>query len=105
MHWLRNSLIALGRRAGRAGYHGAVLRVEFTIEPFVEGQPGPHVLSGVAAAEAMGVTVEFGPFGSTCTVAPGQAGAVLGAIVDAAVANGASNVTVDIARLDDEPLR
>jgi hypothetical protein len=30
---------------------------------------------------------------------------VLGAIVDAAVANGASNVTVDIARLDDEPLR
>ena len=105
MHWLRNSLIALGRRAGRAGYHGAVLRVEFTIEPFVEGQPGPHVLSGVAAAEAMGVAVEFGPFGSTCTVAPGQAGAVLGAIVDAAVANGASNVTVDIARLDDEPLR
>ncbi len=105
MHWLRNSLIALGRRAGRAGYHGAVLRVEFTIEPFVEGQPGPHVLSGVAAAEAMGVTVEFGPFGSTCTVAPGQAGAVLGAIVDAAVANGATNVTVDIARLDDEPLR
>jgi hypothetical protein len=105
VHWLRNSLIALGRRAGRAGYHGAVLRVEFTIEPFVEGQPGPHVLSGVAAAEAMGVTVEFGPFGSTCTVAPGQAGAVLGAIVDAAVANGASNVTVDIARLDDEPLR
>jgi hypothetical protein len=53
----------------------------------------------------MGVTVEFGPFGSTCTVAPGQAGAVLGAIVDAAVANGATNVTVDIARLDDEPLR
>jgi hypothetical protein len=30
---------------------------------------------------------------------------VLGAIVDAAVANGATNVTVDIARLDDEPLR
>ncbi|MBU6317731.1 MAG: hypothetical protein KGR47_14555 [Acidobacteria bacterium] len=79
-----------------------MLRLEFTIEPFVEGQPGPHVLSGVAAAEAMGVAVEFGPFGSTCTVAPEQAGAVLGAIVDAAVANGASNVTVDIARLDDE---
>jgi hypothetical protein len=80
--------------------------VEFTIEPFVEGQPGPHVLSGVAAAEAMGVTVEFGPFGSTCTVAPDQVGVVLGAIVDAAVANGATNVTVDIARLDDgEPLR
>lgn len=91
-----------GRHCDPDGYHGAVLRLEFTIEPFVEGQPGPHVLSGVAAAEAMGVAVEFGPFGSTCTVAPEQAGAVLGAIVDAAVANGASNVTVDIARLDDE---
>ena len=99
-------MTAAGRRVGRAGYHDAVLRLEFTIEPFVEGQPGPHVLSGVAAAEAMGVTVEFGPFGSTCTVTPQQVGAVLGAIVDAAVANGATNVTVDIARLDDgEPQR
>lgn len=94
-------MTAAGRRVGPAGYHDAVLRLEFTIEPFVEGQPGPHVLSGVAAAEAMGVTVEFGPFGSTCTVTPQQVGAVLGAIVDAAVANGATNVTVDIARLDE----
>lgn len=78
-----------------------MLRLEFTIEPFVEGQPGPHVLSGVAAAEAMGVVVEFGPFGSSCTLAAERAGAVLGAIVDAAVANGATNVTVDIARLDE----
>ena len=29
---------------------GAVLTLEFTIEPFVEGQPGPHVLEAVAAA-------------------------------------------------------
>jgi hypothetical protein len=49
----------------------------------------------------MGVAVEFGPFGSTCTVTPQQVGTVLGAIVDAAVANGATNVTVDIARLDE----
>jgi hypothetical protein len=80
-----------------------VLRLEFTIEPFVEGQPGPHVLSAVTAAESLGVAVEFGPFGSSCVVPGERAGAVVGAIVDAAVANGATNVTVDIARLDDEP--
>jgi uncharacterized protein YqgV (UPF0045/DUF77 family) len=39
-----------------------VLHVEFTVEPFVEGQPGPHVRAAVAAVEAHGITVEFGPF-------------------------------------------
>lgn len=80
-----------------------MLRLEFTIEPFVEGQPGPHVLSAVAAAEAFGTVVEFGPFGSSCLVPGDRAGAVVGAIVDAAVANGASNVIIDIARLVAEP--
>ena len=41
------------------------LVVEFTIEPFVEGEPGPHVRAAVEAAEADGVTVDFGPFGTT----------------------------------------
>lgn len=88
---------------GRAHrYHGGVLRLEFTIEPFVEGRPGPHVLSAVAAAEQLGVMVEFGPFGSACTVDMAQVGHVVAAVVDAAVANGATNVTLDIARLPDE---
>ena len=41
------------------------LVVEFTIEPFVEGEPGPHVRAAVEAAEQSGVTVDFGPFGTT----------------------------------------
>jgi hypothetical protein len=73
-----------------------MLRLEFTIEPFVDGQPGPHVLAGVAAAEALGATVEFGPFGSSCTVADADAGGVLSALVDAAVANGATAIAVAI---------
>lgn len=73
-----------------------MLRLEFTIEPFVDGQPGPHVLAGVAAAEALGATVEFGPFGSSCTVADADAGAVLAGVVDAAVANGATAIAVAI---------
>ena len=43
----------------------AVQELEFTVEPFVEGRPGPHVTAAVDAARAAGATVEFGPVGST----------------------------------------
>lgn len=82
------------RRSSR--YDGLVVRVEFFIEPFAEGRPGPHVLAAVAAAEQRGLTVEFGPFGSSCDVAATEVGAVVAAVVDAAVANGASDVHVTV---------
>ena len=47
-------------------YADGVQELEFTVEPFVEGNPGPHVRAAVAAVESLGATVEFGPFGSTC---------------------------------------
>ncbi len=72
----------------------AALTLEFTIEPFVAGQPGPHVLEAVAAAEGLGATVEFGPFGSSCTVPVDRAGEVVGAIVAAAFAHGATHVSL-----------
>jgi hypothetical protein len=78
-----------------------VLTLEFTIEPFVEGNPGPHVLQAVAAAEAFGLTVDFGPFGSTCVVPAHQAGDVAQAILTAAFANGATHVSLAADRTDD----
>jgi hypothetical protein len=71
-----------------------VLTLEFTIEPFVEGNPGPHVLQAVAAAEAFGLDVDFGPFGSSLVVASDQAGEVARAILAAAFANGATHVSL-----------
>ena len=75
-----------------------MLTLEFTIEPFVEGQPGPHVMSAVAAVEALGVEVEFGPFGSACSIEESRAGEVAAAIFSAAFAHGASHVTMFAAR-------
>jgi len=72
------------------------LDVVFTVEPFVVGNPGPHVLAAVEAVRATGAEVEFGPFGSTFTVAPTAVGRVVGALLDAAYANGATQVTVQI---------
>lgn len=71
-----------------------MLTLEFTIEPFVEGQPGPHVLSAVAAVEDVGLEVEFGPFGSACRVADDRVGEIAALIFGAAFAHGATHVTL-----------
>ena len=90
------------RSAVVAGYHRSVLLLEFTIEPFHEGRPGPHVHAAVAAAEALGAAVEFGPFGSSCTVSQGRVAEVSGAVVAAAFANGATHVSLHVERVGDD---
>lgn len=74
------------------------LVVEFTIEPFVEGEPGPHVRAAVEAAERSGLSVDFGPFGTTVS---GEDEAVLGAVdrlLHAATAAGATRVSLQVVR-------
>lgn len=77
-----------------------MLLLEFTIEPFHEGKPGPHVTAAVEAAEALGATVEFGPFGSSCTVEEAKVAAVSGAVLAAAFAHGATHVSLHAERLE-----
>ncbi len=79
-------------------YAGAVAYVEFTIEPFVEGKPGPHVTAAIDAARGHGAEVEIGPFGSSCTVALDEVGSVVRSVTDAAFDNGASHVSLHVAR-------
>lgn len=77
------------------------LVVEFTVEPFVEGAPGPHVQAAIDAAGGDGLTVEFGPFGTVVT--GDDAEAVLAATdraVRAAVAAGATRVIAQVSRTD-----
>jgi uncharacterized protein YqgV (UPF0045/DUF77 family) len=74
------------------------LLAEFTIEPFVEGEPGPHVRAAVEAAERSGVTVDFGPFGTTVS---GDDEAVLTAVdrlLRAATGAGATRVSLQVIR-------
>ena len=78
------------------------LVVEFTVEPFVDGDPGPHVQAALAAAEGAArrsaLRVEFGPFG---TAVSGDDPAVLDAVdavVRSAVAAGATRVSLQVAR-------
>ena len=74
--------------------------VEFTIEPFVEGEPGLHVTAAVAAVEALGFAVDFGPFGSTFSAPPESVSTAVAALLDAAYKNGATHVSVHAERPD-----
>lgn len=72
--------------------------LEFTVEPFVEGEPGPHVRAAVEAAVAAGAEVEFGPFASTCRVGEDELPEVVAAITRAAFAHGATYLAVNVTR-------
>ncbi len=78
-----------------------MVHVEFTIEPFVEGAPGSHVLAAVASARQVGVEVEMGPFGSTCDVPARDVGALVGAITDAASGQGATHLSIHVEAIGD----
>lgn len=79
-----------------------MLQLEFTVEPFVEGHPGPHVKAAVAAVERAGGSVDFGPFGSTCRALADDMPQVIAELVRAAFANGASHVTIHVAGPDSD---
>ena len=75
-----------------------MLQLEFTVEPFIEGIPGPHVTAAVTAAEAVGAHVELGPFGSSCSAPADSMPLVIAELVRAAFANGATHVTMHVAQ-------
>jgi len=72
------------------------LSVEFTIEPFVEGSPGPHVSAGIDAVRVVGAEVEVGPFGTTAT---GEAQVIVDAVsrlIRAATDAGAERISLQL---------
>lgn len=77
-------------------YDVGVLRVDFTIEPFVAGSPGRHVTLAVEAVRRHGIEVDFGPFGSSFEIGPESLHAVVSELLQVAYAHGATNVSVDV---------
>jgi uncharacterized protein YqgV (UPF0045/DUF77 family) len=76
------------------------LTAEFTIEPFVEGDPGSHVLAGLDAVRAAGFEPQVDAFGSSIV---GEVAAVAGAIeslIRAATGAGATQVSIQLRASD-----
>lgn len=77
------------------------MRVEFTIEPFVEGQLGPYVTAAIDAVRSIGSEIEIGPFGSSCRVEVERLPDLLATLGREAFANGATHLSVHVD--DDDP--
>lgn len=73
-----------------------MLRVEFTIEPFVEGRPGPHVTAAIEAVRRIADDLEIGPFGSSCTIAPDRLAELLATLGGTAFDGGATRLTIQV---------
>jgi uncharacterized protein YqgV (UPF0045/DUF77 family) len=74
------------------------LTVEFTVEPFTDASPGPHVQAAVHAAEERGLVAEFGPFGTKVEGDDALVLSAVDAIVRAAVHAGATRMSLQIVR-------
>ena len=71
-------------------------RAEFTIEPFVDGSLGPHVMAALDAVRANGLEPDIGPF---ATIVEADAAAVttaVAALVDAARKAGAQRISLQL---------
>ena len=77
-----------------------MLTAEFTVEPFVEGEPGPHVQAAVEAALQSGLTVDVGPFGTSVSGDDAAVLATVDAILRAAIGAGATRVVLQVVRRD-----
>ena len=71
-------------------------RAEFTIEPFTEGDPGPHVKETISVAKRSGLNVEIGPFGTTVTGEQEKIFELVSNLLKTAMENGASRVSPQV---------
>lgn len=71
-------------------------RLEFLVEPFTEGRPGPHVLGPLASLRGGGIEVNQGPFGNTVEGDRRTVTAATLTIVESALEKGASRILINL---------
>jgi uncharacterized protein YqgV (UPF0045/DUF77 family) len=72
------------------------LKAELTLEPFVDGHPGPYVEAVVDIGRMSGLDVEFGPFGTSVEGPEGEVLATVQSMLLAALAAGATRVSLQL---------
>ena len=78
------------------------VQVEFTVEPFIEGSPGAHVLAAIASMTADGHHVEVGPFSNAIVGEHLAVTESVGRMMTAAVESGATSVSINISPVEGE---
>lgn len=72
------------------------ITAEFLVEPFREGDPGPHVRAAVDELVASDLTVDVGPFGTSVDGESADVLAALARALAAALVAGATRVTLHV---------
>ncbi|MCY3786103.1 MAG: thiamine-binding protein [bacterium] len=80
-----------------------IVHIEFFVEPFKEGAPGPHVAAAVAAFADAGLEPEVGPFATTAAGDIDQAATATAAMVSAALQAGATRIVLRLERDPRDP--
>lgn len=74
--------------------------IEFLIEPFQEGKPGPHVEAAVAAFTDRGLEVELGPFSSSTQGDIDSIADAVAAMIRSSMRSGASSIRIQLGAND-----
>ena len=73
-------------------------RLEFLVEPFEEGNPGPHVLSSQGILQRHGLEMTMGPFGNTVDGDYATITSVLPKVLRSAFEKGASRISITVTK-------
>jgi uncharacterized protein YqgV (UPF0045/DUF77 family) len=78
------------------------LRVEFTVEPFSPGDPGPHVTAAVDASRVGPLEPEIGPFATAIEGDVAVIADAVSAVTTAAFAHGATRLSFTLETIPGE---
>lgn len=80
----------------RSSLEAQPVTLEFTVEPFVDSHPGPHVRAAIAAASGPDLAVDIGPFGTVVSGPDRQVFKATHEILTAAFSSGATRVSLQV---------
>lgn len=75
-----------------------IVHIEFFVEPFSEGSPGPHVAAAIAAFEDLGIATEVGPFATTASGDPESLAQAVAVMIRDATRAGATRIALRLER-------
>ncbi len=70
--------------------------IEFLVEPFEEGNPGPHVEAAVDAFTANGLEVELGPFSSSAEGDIDSVAEAVSQMIRSSMTSGATSIRIQV---------
>ena len=76
--------------------------IEFLVEPFVEGEPGPHVLAGIDAFAQADIDVDLGPFSNSAAASIDDVADAVAEMIRASMREGATSIRIRVGAQDAE---